>query len=117
MFEAGLTRGEGGLRRRCWSRPIKGGDYAFLNLESARRSICRDRGVTGRACPAGLDAFVYTERGVYRTGETVHVTALLRDEQGIAAVGVPLTHGGRAAGRRRVSPRRACRSGRRRPHR
>src|SRR5674476_1372145 len=33
----------------------------------------------GRQVPAGLDAFVYTERGVYRSGETVHVTSLLRD--------------------------------------
>ena len=41
-----------------------------------------DRGVAGRQVPAGLDAFVYTERGVYRTGETVHVTALLRDAHG-----------------------------------
>ena len=41
--------------------------------------------------PAGLDAFVYTERGVYRSGETVHVTALLRDAQGVAALNVPLT--------------------------
>ena len=41
--------------------------------------------------PAGLDAFVYTERGVYRSGETVQVTTLLRDGQGIAALNVPLT--------------------------
>ena len=41
--------------------------------------------------PAGLDAFVYTERGVYRSGESVHITALLRDAQGVAATGVPLT--------------------------
>ena len=32
-----------------------------------------------------------TERGVYRSGETVHVTALLRDGQGVAALDVPLT--------------------------
>ena len=31
------------------------------------------------------------ERGVYRSGETAHITALLRDAQGAAAVGVPLT--------------------------
>ena len=41
--------------------------------------------------PGGLDAFVYTERGVYRSGETVQVTALLRDGQGLAALGTPLT--------------------------
>ena len=47
--------------------------------------------MSGRARPAGLDAFVYTERGVYRSGETVQVTALLRDGQGMAALDVPLT--------------------------
>ena len=50
-----------------------------------------DRGVAGRAIPAGLDAFVYTERGVYRTGESVAITALLRDARGAAALNVPLT--------------------------
>src|SRR5207244_8369475 len=50
-----------------------------------------DRGVSGRKVPAGLDAFVYAERGVYRSGETVELTALLRDGQGVAAAGVPLT--------------------------
>ena len=34
---------------------------------------------------------MFTERGVYRTGETVHVTALLRDAESIAVTGVPLT--------------------------
>jgi uncharacterized protein YfaS (alpha-2-macroglobulin family) len=47
--------------------------------------------VKGRAAPGALDAFVYTERGVYRTGETVHITTLLRDSKGVAAPGVPLT--------------------------
>ena len=46
---------------------------------------------SGRAVPAGLDAFIYTERGVYRSGETVQVTALVRDGQGMAALDVPLT--------------------------
>ncbi len=50
-----------------------------------------DRGVAGRQTPAGLDAFVYTERGVYRSGETVQVTTLLRDARGTAALNVPLT--------------------------
>jgi uncharacterized protein YfaS (alpha-2-macroglobulin family) len=34
---------------------------------------------------------VYAERGVYRSGETAYLTALLRDGQGSAALGVPLT--------------------------
>ena len=41
--------------------------------------------------PQGLDAFVFTERGVYRTGETVYVTTLLRDAGGVAVPNVDLT--------------------------
>ena len=40
---------------------------------------------------AALDALVYTERSVYRSGETVFITALLRDGQGMGVVSAPLT--------------------------
>ena len=91
QFEAGLTRGEGAMAPAMLvAAEQRGGDYAFLSLKTAAFDLS-DRGVAGRTAPAGLDAFVYTERGVYRSGETVHVTALLRDGQGIAAAGVPLT--------------------------
>jgi uncharacterized protein YfaS (alpha-2-macroglobulin family) len=89
-FEAGLARGEGGASPALIVAVDPKGDYAFLNLKSPAFDLS-DRGVSGRTAPAGLDAFVYTERGVYRTGETVHVTALLRDAVGIAAPGVPMT--------------------------
>jgi uncharacterized protein YfaS (alpha-2-macroglobulin family) len=89
-FEPGLTRGEGGASPALIVAVDPKGDYAFLNLKSPAFDLT-DRGVAGRSVPAGLDAFVYTERGVYRTGETVHVTALLRDGVGVAALGVPLT--------------------------
>ncbi|MGH6908447.1 MAG: alpha-2-macroglobulin family protein, partial [Aestuariivirga sp.] len=36
-------------------------------------------------------AFVYAERGVYRRGETVHATVLLRDDKANALPGLPLT--------------------------
>jgi uncharacterized protein YfaS (alpha-2-macroglobulin family) len=88
-FEAGLTRGEGGLSPAAIVASEKA-DYAFLSLKSPAFDLS-DRGVAGRQVPAGLDAFVYTERGVYRTGESVEVTALLRDVLGVAAPSVPLT--------------------------
>src|SRR5262249_30271898 len=69
-----------------------GGDYAFLSLKAPAFDLT-DRGVSGRPVPVGLDAFVYTERGVYRSGEMVQVTTLLRDGQGMAALKVPLTLG------------------------
>jgi len=89
-FEAGLARGEGGLAPALIVATDASGDYAFLNLKGPAFDLT-DRGVAGRPAASGLDAFVYTERGVYRTGETVHITALLRDAKGTAAAGVPLT--------------------------
>ncbi|HJS62857.1 MAG TPA: alpha-2-macroglobulin, partial [Pseudolabrys sp.] len=88
-FEAGLARGDGGLAPAAIVAAEKN-DYAFLSLKSPAFDLS-DRGVAGRAIPAGLDAFVYTERGVYRTGESVAITALLRDSLGAAALSVPLT--------------------------
>jgi alpha-2-macroglobulin len=89
-FEANLTRGEGSLAPALIIASDARGDYAFLSLKTPAFDLS-DRGVAGRVVPAGLDAFVYAERGVYRSGETVHLTALLRDPQGVAAAGTPLT--------------------------
>ncbi len=88
-FEAGLARGEGGLSPAAVIAAERT-DYAFLSLKSPAFDLS-DRGVTGRPVPAGLDAFVYTERGVYRSAETVQITTLLRDARGAAALNVPLT--------------------------
>ncbi len=49
-----------------------------------------DRGVGGRTPPGPLDAMVFTERGVYRPGESVYATALLRDAAANAVAGTPL---------------------------
>jgi hypothetical protein len=90
VFEAGLARGEGGLSPALLTVSGEKTDYAFLSLKSNAFDLS-DRGVAGRAVPAGADAFVYAERGVYRSSETVHLTALLRDGQGNAVTGGPLT--------------------------
>ncbi|HEY0331145.1 MAG TPA: alpha-2-macroglobulin [Rhodopseudomonas sp.] len=90
LFEAGLSRGEGGLSPALLTVTGVAADYAFLSLKSNAFDLS-DRGVSGRAVPAGADAFVYAERGVYRSGETVYLTALLRDGQGNALAGSPLT--------------------------
>ena len=89
-FEANLASGEGALAPAMLIASDGDGDYAFLSLKAPPFDLT-DRGVAGRAVPAGLDAFVYTERGVYRSGETVQVTALLRDGQAMAIPDVPLT--------------------------
>jgi alpha-2-macroglobulin len=88
-FEPGLARGEGGLSPAMVIVEDQG-DYAFLNLKAPAFDLS-DRGVVGRAVRGGLDAFVFAERGVYRSGEIVNVTALLRDARGQAVSGAPLT--------------------------
>jgi alpha-2-macroglobulin len=90
VFEAGLARGEGGLSPAMLTVSTDKADYAFLSLKSSAFDLS-DRGVAGRAVPAGADAFVYAERGVYRSNETVYLTALLRDGLGNAISGGPLT--------------------------
>ncbi|MBR0871275.1 alpha-2-macroglobulin family protein [Bradyrhizobium tropiciagri] len=90
LFEQGLARGEGGLSPAMLTVMGDKADYAFLSLKTNAFDLT-DRGVAGRAIPAGADAFVYAERGVYRSSETVYLTALLRDGQGNALTGTPLT--------------------------
>jgi uncharacterized protein YfaS (alpha-2-macroglobulin family) len=90
LFEAGLARGEGGLSPALLTVTSEKADYAFLSLKTNAFDLT-DRGVAGRAVPAGADAFVYAERGVYRSTETVYLTALLRYGQGNAMSGGPLT--------------------------
>src|ERR1700716_4325965 len=90
LFEAGLARGEGGLSPAMLTVMSEKADYAFLSLKTNAFDLT-DRGVSGRAVPAGADAFVYAERGVYRSTETVYLTALVRDGQGNAVTGGPLT--------------------------
>lgn len=83
-FEAALTRGEGGLAPAILVARNGTSDYAFLDLGTAAFDLT-DRGVEGRNPSGPIDGFLYTERGVYRPGEAVHLTALVRDDAGKAA--------------------------------
>jgi uncharacterized protein YfaS (alpha-2-macroglobulin family) len=88
-FDAGLARGEGGLQPALLIAESPTGEYAFLDLTTGAFDLT-DRGVKGRETPGPLDGFVYTERGVYRPGEDVHIAALVRDATGKAA-SLPVT--------------------------
>ncbi len=89
-FDAGFTRGEGGQAPALVVARNGNGDYGFLDLTKGAFDLS-DRGVGGRQAPGPLDAMLYTERGVYRPGEKVFLTGLLRDAAGKAVPGVPLT--------------------------
>ena len=88
-FDAGLKRGEGGLAPAVLVAETPDGDYAFLDLSTAAFDLT-DRGVKGRQEPGPIDGFAYTDRGVYRGGEAVHLSILTRERTGRASA-VPVT--------------------------
>ena len=89
-FAPGLLRGKGGQAPVQLVSTDSQSGFTFLQLQQALFDFS-DRGVGGRAAPGPVDAFVYTERGIYRPGETVHVVALMRDQLGRAIDAPPLT--------------------------
>ena len=88
-FDGALGKGEGGLAPAMLIAEGSKGDYSYLDVSQAAFDLT-DRGVKGRANPGPIDAYMYTERGVYRPGEEVNVTSLVRDRDG-AAASVPVT--------------------------
>jgi uncharacterized protein YfaS (alpha-2-macroglobulin family) len=85
-----MLRGRGGDEPYAVMAYGPGGDFNFLEVGRAAFDLS-DRGVTGRSPPGPVDAYLYTERGIYRPGETVHLMALLRDDKADAVTGLPIT--------------------------
>lgn len=83
-FDSGVVKGDGGMQPAVLVAEKGAGEYAFLDLLTGAFDLS-DRGVKGRDVPGPVDAYVYTERGVYRAGEEVNVTALVRTSLGKAA--------------------------------
>ena len=89
-FTPGLMRGTAGMTPAIITAKNGESDYVFLDMTRAGFDLS-DRGVTGRAAPGAIDILPYTERGIYRAGETVHASALARDPSGNAIENLPLT--------------------------
>ena len=89
-LDAGLARGIGGQSAALIVARDGTEDIAFLSLTDPEFDLS-DRGVEGREAAPPVDVFLTTERGAYRAGETVHVTALARNAEAEAVSGLPLT--------------------------
>ncbi len=89
-FTAGLMRGTAANTPAVILAQKGEDDFVFLDMTRAGFDLS-DRGVTGRPAPGAIDVLAWTERGIYRAGETVHASALARDIESNAVEELPLT--------------------------
>lgn len=68
----------------------RAGDLAYLRLDR-QRPVSEQIDHAGRQPPETYDVMLYTERGVYRPGESIHLTGLVRDRHGNTPDGLPLS--------------------------
>ena len=88
-FAPGLSRGRGSAAPAMILAQNGDADLGFLSLTDPGFDLS-DRGVEGRPAPGPVDVFLTTDRGAYRAGEVMYVTALTRDSQAQAIRGLPL---------------------------
>lgn len=89
-FEEAAVSGEYPLTPRMLMAYGPQSDFAALDLQRAPLDLS-DRNVGGRVAPNKIDAFIWLDRGIYRPGETVRLSGLLRDEAGRAISDRPAT--------------------------
>ncbi len=82
-FSGPIMSGAGNVAPRMLMAYAPNGDFAILDLDRTPVDLS-ERDIGGRSPAQAADAFVYTERGVYRPGESVQITALIRDAAAIA---------------------------------
>src|SRR5260370_37804581 len=90
-FAAGLLKGRGAAEAfAVMASDAAKQEFARLELTKAAFDFS-DRGISGRDQPGPVDAFLYTERGVYRPGQSVQLIAMLRDNGAVALSNMPVT--------------------------
>lgn len=57
----------------------KGNNYAYAKLEDGNALSLSNFDVSGQQLQKGLKGFLYTERGVHRPGDSIHLTFALND--------------------------------------
>lgn len=90
QFDSAAVNGDYPLNPRMVMAYGPQDDFAALDLQRSPLDLS-DRNVSGRAAPARLDGYVYLDRGIYRPGETAHISGLVRNDAGRAVDDRPLT--------------------------
>ena len=89
-FAKTLLKGEGAMTPKMVMAYGPDSDFTAFDLNSSPMDLS-SKGTGGRSGEAisdgretssEIDGFLYTDRGIYRPGEKVHLVALLRDKEG-----------------------------------
>ena len=82
-FDAPLLAGVGNSAPRMVMAFGAKGDLAVLDLTRAPIDLS-EQSTGGRTTPGPVDGYLYADRGIFRPGETVHLTAMMRNRAGNA---------------------------------
>ncbi|EGF92161.1 alpha-2-macroglobulin family protein [Asticcacaulis biprosthecium C19] len=92
-FNGALLKGSEALQAKMIMAYGPGDDYTAVEVDRTPMDLT-SHGIGGRSDEAsltdgrvagqGVDSYVYTDRGIYRPGETVRLIALMRDNEGRA---------------------------------
>jgi len=86
-----LLRGKGGNQPLYISVQSKDGkDFNFSWMNNRSHDLT-DRGDKGRKSSEDYEVYMYSDRGIYRPGETINLTAMIRDEHQKGMDNIPLT--------------------------
>ncbi|MCH4094750.1 MAG: MG2 domain-containing protein [Acetobacter peroxydans] len=83
LFAPGLLRGQRAQAPVSIMAQAADGDFSMLQVNQDWFDFS-DHGSAGHPAPGPQQAVLVTDRGLYRPGETVNITALLRDQKGNA---------------------------------
>jgi len=78
-FDAAVLKGKGVNQPRMLMAYGVNGDFAILDFNRSPLDLSAFP-IGGRRAAQKIDAYVFPDRGVYRPGETMHLTAMLRDK-------------------------------------
>ncbi len=98
---ASAVTDEGGLARllvpanhaegRAWLFTAENDDDRTFLVPSEQTWVVDDADQSGRGTPETYDVMLYAERGVYRPGDMIHLTGIIRDAQGHIPATFPLS--------------------------
>ncbi|SFV51776.1 PAN domain protein [hydrothermal vent metagenome] len=77
-FPASSLSGKNGLKPKAIYAYGRDGDFSVIDLSRQPHDLS-DRGVQGRNNPGKYDAFIYSNRGIFRPGESISVYMLVRN--------------------------------------